>query len=123
MQAKLETYEENGILIAKINGEIDNYVVKDFRERIDKNILVNNLKYLIIDFENVSFVDSSGIGFIIGRYNLMKKEKGFIVLSNINSYCQKIFKISGILRLINSYDTLEIAKQEVLNNESFRIKI
>lgn len=123
MQAKLETYKENGILIAKINGEIDNYVVKEFREKIDQSILINNLKYLIIDFENVSFIDSSGIGFVIGRYNLMKKEKGFIVLCNINSYCEKIFKISGILRLINIFDTLEIAKQEVLNNESFRIKI
>ena len=78
---------------------------------------------MIIDFEEVKFVDSSGIGFIIGRYNLMKKEKGFIILSNINYYCEKIFKISGILRLINSYSSLEEAKREVIHNESYRIKI
>ena len=87
------------------------------------NIIKNNIKYLIIDFEDVKFVDSSGIGFIIGRYNLMKRENGFIVLSNINYYCEKIFKISGILRLINSYTSLDEAKKEVLYNESYRIKI
>ncbi|MBQ9730533.1 MAG: anti-sigma factor antagonist [Bacilli bacterium] len=123
MNTNIKLYEENGILIAKINGEIDNSVTKEFREEIDKKILSLNLKYLIIDFGNVSFVDSSGIGFIIGRYNLMKKEKGFIILTNINYYCEKIFKISGILRLIKSYKTLEEAIKEVSNNESYRIKI
>lgn len=123
MHSDIQVYEEDGILIAKIKGEIDNSVTKNFREVIDTNILKNNIKYLIIDFEDVKFVDSSGIGFIIGRYNLMKREKGFIVLSNINYYCEKIFKISGILRLINSYSSLEEAKKEVLYNESYRIKI
>ena len=123
MHSDIQVYEEDGILIAKIKGEIDNSVTKNFREVIDTNILKNNIKYLIIDFEEVKFVDSSGIGFIIGRYNLMKREKGFIVLSNINYYCEKIFKISGILRLINSYSSLEEAKKEVLYNESYRIKI
>lgn len=123
MCSNIKVFIEDGILIAKIKGEIDNSVTKEFREVIDTNILKNNLKYLIIDFEEVKFVDSSGIGFIIGRYNLMKKEKGFIILSNINYYCEKIFKISGILRLINSYSSLEEAKREVIHNESYRIKI
>ena len=123
MRSDIYVYEEDGILIAKIKGEIDNSVTKNFREVIDTNIIKNNIKYLIIDFEDVNFVDSSGIGFIIGRYNLMKREKGFIVLSNINYYCEKIFKISGILRLINSYTSLDEAKKEVLYNESYRIKI
>ena len=123
MCSNIKVFIEDGILIAKIKGEIDNSVTKEFREVIDTNILKNNLKYLIIDFEEVKFVDSSGIGFIIGRYNLMKKEKGFIILSNINYYCEKIFKIRGILRLINSYSSLEEAKREVIHNESYRIKI
>lgn len=123
MCSNIKVFIEDGILIAKINGEIDNSVTKEFREVIDTNIIKNNLKYLIIDFEEVKFVDSSGIGFIIGRYNLMKKEKGFVVLSNVNYYCEKIFKISGILRLINSYSSLEEAKMEVIHNESYRIKI
>ena len=123
MCSNIKVFIEDGILIAKIKGEIDNSVTKEFREVIDTNILKNNLKYLIIDFEEVKFVDSSGIGFIIGRYNLMKKEKGFVVLSNVNYYCEKIFKISGILRLINSYSSLEEAKREVIHNESYRIKI
>ena len=123
MQSKIKVYEENKILIAMISGEVDNFVTKKFRETIDYEILSKNLKGLIIDFGNVSFVDSSGIGFVIGRYNLMKKESGFIVLSGLNDYCEKIFKISGIFRLINHYSSLEEAKEEVNSNESYRIKI
>lgn len=123
MKSFIEIYEENDLLIAKINGEIDNYVTKEFREKIDFAVLSKNIKYLIIDFKNVSFVDSSGIGFIIGRYNLMKREKGFIALCDLNDYCTKIFKISGIFRLINNYRSLDEAKKEIVNNESYRIKI
>lgn len=123
MKTNINIYEENNILIAKINGEVDNFVTKNFREQIDYQVLTRNVKYLIIDFQDVSFVDSSGIGFVIGRYNLMKKEKGIIVLSGLNEYCEKIFKISGIYRLINCYKTLDIAKKEVTNNESHRVKI
>ena len=123
MKTNINIYEENNILIAKINGEVDNFVTKNFREQIDYQVLTRNVKYLIIDFQDVSFVDSSGIGFVIGRYNLMKKEKGIIVLSGLNEYCEKIFKISGIYRLINCYKTLDIAKKEVMNNDSHRVKI
>ena len=64
MHSDILVYEEDGILIAKIKGEIDNSVTKNFREVIDTNILKNNIKYLIIDFEDVKFVDSSGIGLL-----------------------------------------------------------
>ena len=123
MKTNINIYEENNILIARINGEVDNFVTKDFREQIDYQILNKNLKHLIIDFQDVSFVDSSGIGFVIVRYNLMKKENGIIFLSGLSDYCEKIFMISGIYRLIKCYKTLDIAKKEMINHESYRIKI
>ena len=123
MKTNINIYEENNILIARINGEVDNFVTKDFREQIDYQILNKDLKHLIIDFQDVSFVDSSGIGFVIGRYNLMKKENGIIFLSGLSDYCEKIFMISGIYRLIKCYKTLDIAKKEMINHESYRIKI
>jgi len=123
MNAKIDVVIENEVVIAKISGEIDNSVTRVYREEIDSLILSKNLKHLIIDFKEVSFVDSSGIGFIIGRYNLMKREKGYIAICNINDYCKKIFTISGILRLINSFSSLEEAKKEVFKSEPHRIKI
>ena len=123
MESKINVYEKDGVLIAIMKGEIDNYVTRAYREIIDTKILSNDLKYLVLDFKDVSFVDSSGIGFIIGRYNLMKKENGIIFLSGLSDYCEKIFMISGIYRLIKCYKTLDIAKKEMINHESYRIKI
>lgn len=123
MHAKLRLEKKEEFLIARLEGEIDNSVTKGYREKIDQLVLYDDYKYLILDFKDVSFVDSSGIGFIIGRYNLMKREQGYIFLSGLNEFCMKIFKISGILRLINSFSSVEDVINEVRDNESYRVKI
>ena len=119
----MEMFIKRDILYLRIEGEFDQSSVMKFKYKIIELIEKYRIKHVVFNFRKLNFMDSSGIGFIIGRYNLMKREKGFIVLSNINYYCEKIFKISGILRLINSYSSLEEAKKEVLYNESYRIKI
>ena len=57
------------------------------------------MKYLIIDFEEVKFVDSSGIGFIIGRYNYLKKLNGNIILCCMNEQIRRLVMISGLARI------------------------
>jgi stage II sporulation protein AA (anti-sigma F factor antagonist) len=58
----------NKTLIASITGEIDHHTSEDVRERIDRYIDNNSVKNIIFDLTNVMFMDSAGIGVIIGRY-------------------------------------------------------
>jgi stage II sporulation protein AA (anti-sigma F factor antagonist) len=63
-------------LIVKFDGELDHHVAKDIRTEIDETIDRQRVKNLIFDLNNMSFMDSSGIGVIIGRYKHINKLGG-----------------------------------------------
>ncbi len=70
------------------------------KRRVDNEIQRYMPKEVIFDFSNVSFMDSAGIGLIIGRYKLINMIGGELKIANVNTQIQKIFEMSGLLRLI-----------------------
>ena len=92
--------KENKRLTFEIHEEIDEYVVQNMRRRIDNEIERYMPKEVIFDFNKVSFMDSAGIGLIIGRYKLINMIGGELKIANVNTQIQKIFEMSGLLRLI-----------------------
>ena len=87
-------------LIFEIEEDIDECCVQKIRRRIDNEIQRYMPKEVIFDFSNVSFMDSAGIGLIIGRYKLLNMIGGELKIANVNTQIQKIFEMSGLLRLI-----------------------
>ena len=88
------------LLIFNIKEEIDECCVQNIRRRLDDEIERYMPKEVIFDFSNVSFMDSAGIGMLIGRYKLVKMLGGKVEIANINSSIRKIFEMSGIFRII-----------------------
>ena len=71
------TLESSGnLIIAYLIGEIDHHSAAVIREKIDNTISFKKPQHLILDFKNVSFMDSSGIGLVMGRYRLMQGFRG-----------------------------------------------
>ena len=93
-------YEEDKLLVFKITEEIDDFSVQKIRRRADYEIERYMPKKVIFDFNSVTFMDSAGIGLIIGRYKFAKMLGGTVELANLTSSIKKIFEMSGILRLI-----------------------
>ena len=93
-------YEEDKLLIFRITDEIDDFSVQKIRRRADYDIERYMPRKVIFDFNRVSFMDSAGIGLIIGRYKFAKMLGSTVELSNLTSSIKKIFEMSGILRLI-----------------------
>ena len=93
-------YEEDKLLIFKITDEIDDFSVQKIRRRADYDIERYMPRKVIFDFNRVTFMDSAGIGLIIGRYKFAKMLGSTVELSNLTSSIKKIFEMSGILRLI-----------------------
>ena len=87
-------------LIFEIEEDIDECCVQKIRRRIDNEIQRYMPKEVIFDFSNVSFMDSAGVGLIIGRYKLINMIGGELKIANVNTQIQKIFEMSGLLRLI-----------------------
>jgi stage II sporulation protein AA (anti-sigma F factor antagonist) len=86
---------------AYLTGEIDHHRAKGIREEIDLAIYENTPKELILDFEDVSFMDSSGIGLVLGRYKLMREVGGKVCIEKTPPHIAKVFKLSGLDKLPN----------------------
>jgi stage II sporulation protein AA (anti-sigma F factor antagonist) len=103
----------NRTLIAKIEGELDHHTSIEIREKIDREINRNQIKNLIFDFENLNFMDSSGIGVIIGRYKYIQKLNGKVSIANLNLHVQRIITVSGLHKIVPIFDNVQDALKEM----------
>ena len=87
---------ENSVLLASIEGDIDHHTAKGIRESIDYTVEDKNPKLLQLDFSKVQFMDSSGIGLVMGRYKLMKLLKGELEVVNMPPHIERLIKLSGL---------------------------
>ena len=86
-------------MTAFIKGDIDHHTAKGIRETIDVAIEKINPKVLKLDFGQVAFMDSSGIGLIMGRYRAMCMIKGKLKVVNIPKRLERMIKLSGLVSL------------------------
>ena len=87
-------------IIFKIDEDVDHHNVQEIRRRADYKIERRLPKRVIFDFNNVSFMDSAGIGMLIGRYKTVNLIGGKLEVANISKSIEKIFEMCGILKLI-----------------------
>lgn len=97
---KIDIKSQDGAAVAVLSGEIDHHNAKEIRQQLDKYIISAQPKELAIDFKNISFMDSSGIGLIMGRYKLIHECGGNLVVRNPQSYIRRVLKLSGIERMV-----------------------
>ena len=90
MGLNVGVYVKKDILILRLKGELDDVSVTDLRMRISNYIDSYKINHLVLNLAELHFLDSSGIGFIIGRYHQLKKRNGDITISNINSKIERI---------------------------------
>lgn len=98
---EIKYLEKQKMLIFKITEEIDEFKAKEIRRKADYEIERFMPKRVIFDFNRVSFMDSSGIGMIIGRYKQTAMLGGKMEITNLRPAVRKIFEMSGILKLIS----------------------
>lgn len=96
-------------LIVKLKGELDHHTSEDLRKKIDQQYYKNNLLNIVLDLRGLSFMDSSGIGLIMGRYKNCMERKGKIYVISTNPYIDRILKMSGLLKIVNTYSSIDEA--------------
>ena len=94
-------------LTLKITEEVDENTTEKIRRKVDNEITRFLPRKVIFDFSNVDFMDSAGIGMLLGRYKVIKMLGGEIEIININRQVKKLFEMSGILKIIPVTDKLE----------------
>lgn len=99
MNVEIKNYPSARTLVAEICGDIDHHTAKYFRGEIDKAIRSYNPLTLILDYSQVTFMDSSGIGLVMGRYKIMSEMDGEVIVASPPAYIRKVLQLAGIHRL------------------------
>ena len=107
MEAKYKIIDNT--LIIKLSSELDHHNASMIKEQTDQCFYHNQIKNIIFDFSKTAFMDSSGIGVIMGRYKMVKRLGGNVSIVNINKSIERIFEISGLYKLVQKHESLEKA--------------
>lgn len=100
MKMKMRVEHIGTTLVVKPEGELDQDSANEMREIIDREITIKKIKNLVLDFNKVSFMDSSGIGVIAGRYKLIASLGGKTMLIRANPQVDKILELSGLKKIL-----------------------
>ncbi len=92
--------KQGDMLIVQMQGELDHHSSKSFRDTLEGMINKTNAKKLLLDFKGVPFMDSSGVGVIIGRYKSISRKDGQIWVTNLSPQVKKVMEISGLFKII-----------------------
>lgn len=92
--------EKDKLLMIQITEEIDHHTTEKIRRKMDHEIQRYMPRKTIFDFSNVTFMDSAGIGMLIGRYKVVKMFGGNLELIHVKPSIKKIFEMCGILKII-----------------------
>ncbi len=87
------------VLTAYLSGEIDHHTAREMRETVDRAIELNMPTLLVLDFSDILFMDSSGIGFIMGRYRNLARIGASMHISNAPPQIAKVMKLAGMEKL------------------------
>jgi len=91
----VELKQDENQLVAMLSGEIDHHHAREIRETVDFAVREQLPPIVVLDFRKVTFMDSSGIGLIIGRAHLMEETGGTLEIRNPSAQIRKVMRLSG----------------------------
>lgn len=100
---------ENHCLVVELKNDLDHHSAMKIREKSDAIIARENIRHIVFDFTNSNFMDSSGIGVIMGRYKQVIFSGGKLAVTGITPPIDRIFRVAGLYRIINKYETVRDA--------------
>lgn len=95
------------VLLIRLEGELDLASAPDFRRLVDESMGLDRPQMVVVDLRGVSFVDSSGLGAILGRYRRLKSEGIEMILVASSHKIREVLELSGIDRAISVVDSPE----------------
>ena len=98
--AKVESEYLNGILCFRVTGEIDHHSAVAAREQMDRDIWFFRPRTVILTLDGVDFMDSSGLGLILGRYTRVRDLQGNMKIEDPTPQIEKILHLAGVDKLI-----------------------
>lgn len=107
----LRSMRDGERLLVGLDGELDHFCAQSVRRELDSLLQDPTIRQLILDFSGLTFMDSSGIGVILGRYRLLRERGGAVAVIHMNAHVSRIFHMSGMDRVIHQLDKVQEARR------------
>ena len=113
----INTEIKGDCLIVRMKGELDMDSANKFKKKVIPKLEKNKLSYLILNLSKVKFIDSTGLGAILGRYRVLEKEGGKVLLVGLKPQVKRIFSLSGMLKIMPEFESEDKAISEINKGE------
>lgn len=108
MQIELEYHRK--AIIVRLNGELDHHAAEVVRTKMEEAIRKEASPHVILNLKHLTFMDSSGLGVILGRYKLVTSKGGRMLVCDVNPSVYRLFEMSGLFKIL----TIESGEREAL---------
>ncbi|WP_110927544.1 anti-sigma F factor antagonist [Bacillus massiliglaciei] len=98
------------VLCIRLKGELDHHTAGELREEAEAAIQRHRIKHIVLNLEELHFMDSSGLGVILGRYKQIKETQGEMVVCAISPPIKRLFEMSGLFKIVK----MELSEQNAL---------
>lgn len=103
MNEQIEYERVKNTLFLRLPPEIDHHSSSEIRERTEEYLRQGGIRCIVFDFSRTTFMDSSGVGAILGRYKRMREKGGSVAVCHADERIRRILRISGIDRLVEEW--------------------
>lgn len=101
MSLNIEMEIIQDVLCVRLSGELDHHTADNLRVLLTKTLEGYDIRHIVLNLASLSFMDSSGLGVILGRYKQLKRLHGEMVVCEISPAIQRLFEMSGLFKIIN----------------------
>lgn len=91
---------KNSVLLIRLKGELDHHTAEQLRQQAENAIDKHEIKHIVLNLEELHFMDSSGLGVILGRYKKIKKNNGEMIICAISPAVKRLFEMSGLFKIM-----------------------
>lgn len=113
MSLDIEMEVKHDVLCIRLSGELDHHTADELRDKAANTIEEKKIRHIVLNLEHLSFMDSSGLGVILGRYKQIKLVHGEMFVCAISPAVERLFEMSGLFKIIRSEPTEEYALQRL----------
>ncbi|WP_066370112.1 anti-sigma F factor antagonist [Neobacillus fumarioli] len=113
MSLNIELETKHDVLCIRLSGELDHHTADELRDQVSAVIEKNKIRHIVLNLEQLTFMDSSGLGVILGRYKQIKQVHGEMVVCAISPSIQRLFDMSGLFKIVKMEPTEEFALQRL----------
>lgn len=107
LEVNFEVKED--VLVVRLNGELDHHEAEKLRNQWKDMMYQNAIKHVLLNLEAVSFMDSSGLGVVLGRYKEVLQLGGEMVVCSVTPPIQRLFEMSGLYKIVRQAENEEFA--------------